>query len=236
MVDPSLVKHLQAELLAAKEERRAKEILLRLKECRVTPVVLMDTMVGKSVKRVCKRFPALKSHSKSLIDQWRLLLSSKRPSPTTSSDPTRQCVLTLLKQVIPNPIIASSLEFSLFRANTPSDYRSKARSLRFNLSKNTSLLERFLSGNLTPDALAAMSTLEMATEDQQKKRETVQREQTEARRLDWNVVNDKPRNGLFQCEKCSSRWTMTEQKQILSADEPMTIFVKCMECSNSWQF
>lgn len=236
MVDPSLVKYLQTELLAAKEQSRAKDILGRLRESRVSPAVLMDTMVGKSVKRVCKRFPALKSQCKSLIYQWRLLLSSRRPSPPVSLDSTRQCVLSLLQQVVSDSSTASALEAALFRDNNPSDYRSKARSIRFNLTKNKDLKERLLAGRVTAEGLAAMSTCDMATEEEQRKREAVQREQTEARRLDWNVVNDEPRKGLFQCGKCQSRWTMTEQKQILSADEPMTIFVKCMECSNSWQF
>jgi len=236
MVDPSLVKYLQAELLAAKEQSRAKEMLGRLRECRVSPAVLRDTMVGKSVKRTFKRFPELKSQGKSLIHQWRLLLSSQRPSPPPSLDSTRLRVLTLLQQVLPNPTTASALEAALFRGNCPSDYRSKARSIRFNLAKNKDLRERLLAGRVTAEGLAAMSTCEMATEEEQRKREAVQKEQTEARRSDWNVVNDEPRKGLFQCDKCQSRWTMTEQKQILSADEPMTIFVKCMECSNSWQF
>jgi len=37
--------------------------------------------------------------------------------------------------------------------------------------------------------------------------------------------------GLFSCPRCKSIDVDTEQKQTRSADEPMTIFCKCTQCS-----
>jgi transcription elongation factor S-II len=41
--------------------------------------------------------------------------------------------------------------------------------------------------------------------------------------------------GLFQCRKCKSRKTRYYQMQTRSADEPMTTFVTCLQCSTRWK-
>lgn len=41
--------------------------------------------------------------------------------------------------------------------------------------------------------------------------------------------------GLFQCRKCKSKKTRYYQMQTRSADEPMTTFVTCLQCSTRWK-
>lgn len=41
--------------------------------------------------------------------------------------------------------------------------------------------------------------------------------------------------GIFKCGKCKSKKTTYYQMQTRSADEPMTTYVTCMECSNRWK-
>ena len=41
---------------------------------------------------------------------------------------------------------------------------------------------------------------------------------------------------IFKCNKCEKRKCTFYQLQTRSADEPMTTFVKCLVCSNSWKF
>ncbi len=41
--------------------------------------------------------------------------------------------------------------------------------------------------------------------------------------------------GIFKCGKCKSKKTTYYQLQTRSADEPMTTYVTCMECSNRWK-
>jgi DNA-directed RNA polymerase subunit M/transcription elongation factor TFIIS len=41
--------------------------------------------------------------------------------------------------------------------------------------------------------------------------------------------------GLFQCRKCKSKKTRYYQVQTRSADEPMTTFVTCLQCSTRWK-
>lgn len=41
--------------------------------------------------------------------------------------------------------------------------------------------------------------------------------------------------GIFKCNRCGSRRTVSSQKQIRSADEPMTVTVTCLQCSLTWK-
>jgi transcription elongation factor S-II len=41
---------------------------------------------------------------------------------------------------------------------------------------------------------------------------------------------------MFMCGKCKKRRCTYYQMQTRSADEPMTTFVRCLECSHRWKF
>ena len=231
MVDPSLIRDLQAELCSTKDESRAKAILQRLKSIPMTLSLLRQTLIAKSVKKAKKAFPSLKPLTKSLIREWRKALTP----PSQPENPVRKSVYELFLKELGSEKYAKALEEELYKSCEKTQYSSKARSVKFNLVKNGVLKERLLAGGITCRELAGMSTLEMATESTQKLHMQIQREQTEARRLDWNAVHNEPTEGLFECPNCSSKWTLTNQKQILNADEPMTLFIQCIECSASWQ-
>ena len=40
--------------------------------------------------------------------------------------------------------------------------------------------------------------------------------------------------GITPCKRCGSEETLTRQKQVRSADEPMTLFVRCVHCNSQW--
>jgi len=40
---------------------------------------------------------------------------------------------------------------------------------------------------------------------------------------------------MFPCGKCKSRNCSYTQRQTRSADEPMTIFLRCLECNHRWR-
>jgi DNA-directed RNA polymerase subunit M/transcription elongation factor TFIIS len=46
---------------------------------------------------------------------------------------------------------------------------------------------------------------------------------------------DEDYEGMFKCRKCKSKKTTYYQMQTRSADEPMTTYVTCMECSLKWK-
>lgn len=51
-----------------------------------------------------------------------------------------------------------------------------------------------------------------------------------------HVDIDEVPDGMFKCGKCKSMKTTYYQLQIRSADENMTTFVTCVNCSNRWKF
>lgn len=50
------------------------------------------------------------------------------------------------------------------------------------------------------------------------------------------VKYDEEYEGVFMCKKCKSKKTEYFQLQTRSADEPMTTYVHCKNCDNSWKF
>ncbi len=40
--------------------------------------------------------------------------------------------------------------------------------------------------------------------------------------------------GVFKCGKCGSEETLSKQKQVRGADEPMTLFIRCVHCGTQW--
>ena len=81
----------------------------------------------------------------------------------------------------------------------------------------------------------------------QLEREKMVEEVNNSRRLDWDQANEKKINeicgikgdllkaSLFTCGRCKSTKTTSTQKQTRLADEPMTVFVLCMNCGNRWK-
>lgn len=126
-------------------------------------------------------------------------------------------------------------------------YRDKARTLCFNLKKNKTLRNQVLMGSLSATVLVNMSSEQLATTEKQVEREETVKKMQDSRRLDWEQANEDKINemcgikgdllkaSLFTCGRCKSIKTTSTQKQTRSADEPMTVFVLCMNCGNRWK-
>jgi len=126
-------------------------------------------------------------------------------------------------------------------------FLTKVRSLTFNLKKNESLRENVLLGATSSETLVKMTTAELATNDKQEERDKLVLKLKDSRRLDWEQANEDKINemcgikgellsaSLFTCGRCKSIKTTSTQKQTRSADEPMTVFVLCLNCGNRWK-
>jgi DNA-directed RNA polymerase subunit M/transcription elongation factor TFIIS len=96
--------------------------------------------------------------------------------------------------------------------------------------KNTRLLERLKDGEFKPHDVAFMNYGELYPEnwqhlmDQQMKRET--------KLLEGNkdMATDQ-----FKCGRCYKRQCTYYEMQTRSADEPMTIFIRCLNCGKQWR-
>ena len=126
-------------------------------------------------------------------------------------------------------------------------YTEKVRSLVFNLKKNGPLREQVILGQIMTDQLPKMPPEELATAEKNKERNAEAEKLMASRQLDWEKKNEGKINeicgikgdllkaSLFTCGRCKSTKTTSTQKQTRSADEPMTVFVLCLNCGNRWK-
>jgi transcription elongation factor S-II len=127
------------------------------------------------------------------------------------------------------------------------DYLGKARSLCFNLKKNVALATQIILGQISGNELVAMTSEQLASDEKRKTMEKRASDMMAANRLDWEQANEDNINkmcgitgellkaSLFTCGRCKSIKTTSTQKQTRSADEPMTVFVLCLNCGKRWR-
>ena len=127
------------------------------------------------------------------------------------------------------------------------NYLDKIRSLIFNLKKNPDLRENVILGSTQPETLVTLAPEQLATAENRKERNEAEAKLKDSRRLDWEQANEGKINemcgitgdlllaSLFTCGRCKSIKTTSTQKQTRSADEPMTVFVFCLNCGNRWK-
>jgi hypothetical protein len=114
-------------------------------------------------------------------------------------------------------------------------YQQKMKSVVSNIHpnspvKNTRLLNRVLEGEFELSSIPAMSSYDMFPEKWfALKDKLLQREQ---KILEGNksMATDQ-----FKCRRCSKRECTYYELQTRSADEPMTIFITCLNCGKEWR-
>lgn len=114
-------------------------------------------------------------------------------------------------------------------------YRVIARRTILNLNPaayvgNTRLIQRLQEREFPPHQVPFMTARELYPEhwqelaDEQLKRETTMLE-----------GNQEEGTDLFKCKRCGKSKTRHWEMQTRSADEPMTIFIRCLNCSKEWR-
>jgi len=95
---------------------------------------------------------------------------------------------------------------------------------------NTRLIKRLQEGEFSAHQIPCMDARELFPEnwqelaDEQLKRETTMLEGSS------EVGSD-----MFKCRKCGKSKTRYWEMQTRSADEPMTIFIRCLNCGKEWR-
>lgn len=114
-------------------------------------------------------------------------------------------------------------------------YRQTLRSILFNLHpespvKNHRLLTRVKEGEFTLPSIPFMTSYEMFPENWfALKDKLLQREQ---KILEGNKSRA---TDQFKCRRCQKRECTYYELQTRSADEPMTIFITCLNCGKEWR-
>jgi DNA-directed RNA polymerase subunit M/transcription elongation factor TFIIS len=114
-------------------------------------------------------------------------------------------------------------------------YLEKARSTIANLDKdsfirNDRLLKRLQDREFAPHDIATMKPENIFPEIWEEANKTYIKKFENAYEATQLAVTD-----MFKCNKCKKRMCTFYERQTRSADEPMTIFVRCSYCGNSWR-
>ena len=150
-------------------------------------------------------------------------------------------VINIFKDIyIAAKIEASVFEYSLVYTiinnyplhYIPSIYNDKKNSILANLNdpiiNNNSLKYNIFNNIIDPQIIAFLEPNKIHPDrwaDQIKKKELI-----EFKKNNLRYTN------LYKCYKCGERKCHATQLQVRSADEPMTTYVTCAVCSNTWKY
>ncbi len=116
-------------------------------------------------------------------------------------------------------------------------YVQKQRRLFSNLHPaspvgNKSLLERLKHGGIMLRTLARMSDIDLYPENWERLKEI-----QDIREQRWLEGNTSRKTDQFKCGRCGGRECSYYELQTRSADEPMTIFITCLnkDCGKKWR-
>lgn len=108
-------------------------------------------------------------------------------------------------------------------------YLDHLRSIYINL-KNQTLVNMVNKGEIKSQEIAFMTHQEMLPEKWEEliKAKSIR----DKNKFEQNI---EAATDTFTCRKCRSKKCTYYQMQTRSADEPMTIFVNCIDCGNRWK-
>jgi transcription elongation factor S-II len=114
-------------------------------------------------------------------------------------------------------------------------YKDKAISILANLDKksylgNVRLIDRLKEEEFEPHQLPYMSREHVYPE---RWRVLIDNKM----KKDMHVIEEKPASmtNEFRCGKCKKRECVYQELQVRSADEPMTLFITCLNCGHKWR-
>lgn len=113
-------------------------------------------------------------------------------------------------------------------------YTTKALSIHFNLTNpnNPGLLQKIMTKEMGLKKVVRASPAELFPELWEPVFERVAAKQL---RKQLTIDVDTAPDGAFTCSKCKSKKTTFVELQTRSADEPMTLFIQCLNCQRRWK-
>jgi transcription elongation factor S-II len=109
-------------------------------------------------------------------------------------------------------------------------YINKLRSIFFNLQKNKEIITQVKEKTLQPHLIAFMTHQELNP-----KRWELLIDKKIKRDKNLFELNIEAATDTFTCKKCKSNKCTYYQLQTRAADEPMTVFVTCIDCGKKWK-
>jgi DNA-directed RNA polymerase subunit M/transcription elongation factor TFIIS len=96
--------------------------------------------------------------------------------------------------------------------------------------QNTRLLQRLREGEFRPHDIASMGFAELFPEKWGEMIEHAIKREAKMLEVDKSAATD-----MFRCSKCNKRECTYYEMQTRSADEPMTQFIRCLNCGKQWR-
>lgn len=115
---------------------------------------------------------------------------------------------------------------NLLKQLVGSVYNHKIQSLIKNTSQNPDLIGDLKERRIKPRMMAFMSPSQLCPKKWEKL--------LEKKHMKEERENNLPTTDMYKCRKCDQRKCTVSFLQTRSIDEPMTIFVRCCNCYNTW--
>ena len=101
--------------------------------------------------------------------------------------------------------------------------------------KNAEFRENIINGVIKPEDLCTMNAIDMLSKKRQKEIEEEKEKKVDEVRADWEERHGQVTEGVYKCRVCGGKKTIQHEQQTRSADEPMTLFITCLNCKNTWK-
>ena len=131
-----------------------------------------------------------------------------------------------------------NIEQTLFeKFKNENAYTNRALEIISNVKdeKNYDFRDKIIKGEYKPEDLATMDAFEMVNKNKKKEIKKNIENNINSVRSDWDEKHAPVTEGVYKCSKCGGKKTRQHEMQTRSADEPMTIFIHCVNCGNSWK-
>lgn len=109
-------------------------------------------------------------------------------------------------------------------------YIEKLRTVIWNMRANATLRKRLLDGTISAEKIAAMTHQEYDPQQWAVFIEEKRKKDLAKAKVHVEASTDK-----FTCSRCKSKKCTYYELQTRSADEPVTVFITCLECDKRWK-
>ena len=137
------------------------------------------------------------------------------------------------EELLNNVVEIENKIYEKYKGDSP--YTNRVLEIIHNLKENTQFREKILNGEIKPEDLATMDVKEMIVQEKRDKINKTIENQVESVRSDWDQKHAKVTSGVYKCKKCGGDKTVQHEMQTRSADEPMTLFITCVNCQTTWK-
>ena len=125
--------------------------------------------------------------------------------------------------------------YETLKGETP--YVNRVLEIMHNLKdeNNNEFRNDIIEGKITPEELCTMEATEMLNKNKQEEIEKQIKDKIDEVRTDWNEKHGQVTEGMYKCRVCGGKKTIQHEQQTRSADEPMTLFITCVNCKYTWK-